>query len=600
LQYARNDRQGDFLVNPKTMTNYQIKTMTMKRLLIFISIMCVVNLSAQVTIGALEEPHEAAVLDLSQVPSHNLGLLLPSVELVKLNDFAPLDGNSVEKLDAKGMVVYNKKNDFAENIYPGIYVWEGEKWGRIGCIPATVTGHIPGKTATTDIGASVTLGISVADSPGLAYQWYEAIGKDYTGGSSINDATSASYLPPVTTVGTYYYYCVVSSSCNASADTSDVFTVNVVNLATMPTGAGCLGGRATFDVAMVNDGGIFGDLTARKNITDVYANFKDPDTYEQTYTFTPPSAGAVNNVRFVYKESGGAGIVVSLTPDADYSSNNISSLCTATLIYANNLNTIAQGITSDNALKVDIYAIYNNGSGDVAVKLTAKIKDCFFTGAYTVCGGWLEFLPYNLGADPAYSTPEAQMNYLPLNDFDPIVYGDLYQWGRPTDGHEKRNSFVTNTLATSNTPKHVYFINASTSPYDWLSGGKEDDRWTDMDKAANDPCPNGYKVPTFTQWRSIFNDRSGSYGDVSGNNNWAWQTAINTKGTYNGGSLFLPAAGSRNHNGNGNLTDVGTFGIYWTSTVNGIEAHVVGFSSNGVVLDDNYRANGRSVRCVAE
>jgi hypothetical protein len=36
---------------------------------------------------------------------------------------------------------------------------------------------------------------------------------------------------------------------------------------------------------------------------------------------------------------------------------------------------------------------------------------------------------------------------------DAEAYGDLYQWGRGTDGHEKRNSQTTSTLSSSNTPE---------------------------------------------------------------------------------------------------------------------------------------------------
>ncbi len=56
---------------------------------------------------------------------------------------------------------------------------------------------------------------------------------------------------------------------------------------------------------------------------------------------------------------------------------------------------------------------------------------------------------------------------------DTEAYGDLYQWGRLTDGHEKRNSGTTTTLSNSDTPGHGDFItNNSESPYspfDWRS-----------------------------------------------------------------------------------------------------------------------------------
>jgi len=52
---------------------------------------------------------------------------------------------------------------------------------------------------------------------------------------------------------------------------------------------------------------------------------------------------------------------------------------------------------------------------------------------------------------------------------DSEVYGDLYQWGRGTDGHEKRTSSTTMTLSTSDVPGHADFIRAdgSIAAYDW-------------------------------------------------------------------------------------------------------------------------------------
>jgi hypothetical protein len=111
--------------------------MKMKQLLIFISVMCAVNLSAQVTIGALEEPHEAAILDLAKVPSQNLGLLLPRVALTDLIPFQLLNpSNSEQENKATGMVVYNEAY-VKDKVYPGIYVWDGTKWGRLndGSVP---------------------------------------------------------------------------------------------------------------------------------------------------------------------------------------------------------------------------------------------------------------------------------------------------------------------------------------------------------------------------------------------------------------------------------------------------------------------------------
>ncbi|WP_160129897.1 PKD domain-containing protein [Kordia antarctica] len=71
--------------------------------------------------------------------------------------------------------------------------------------------------------------LEVQASGGLgafSYQWFSNTTNSTTGGTSIAGATNASYIPPTNTVGTLYYYCVVSQpanpNCSAISDTSEV------------------------------------------------------------------------------------------------------------------------------------------------------------------------------------------------------------------------------------------------------------------------------------------------------------------------------------------------------------------------------------------
>ena len=41
---------------------------------------------------------------------------------------------------------------------------------------------------------------------------------------------------------------------------------------------------------------------------------------------------------------------------------------------------------------------------------------------------------------------------------DAEAYGDLYQWGRAADGHQKRNSSTNTTQSSSDNPGHGNFI----------------------------------------------------------------------------------------------------------------------------------------------
>ena len=80
---------------------------------------------------------------------------------------------------------------------------------------------------------------------------------------------------------------------------------------------------------------------------------------------------------------------------------------------------------------------------------------------------------------------------------------------------------------------------------------------------------------------------------------WTWSDSkkgYNVKGS-NGNSIFLPAAGFRNCDGD--VYNVGSLGDYWSSTPRGLEnAWLLGFFSTVVYVGNYNRCYGRSVRLV--
>jgi len=155
--------------------------------------------------------------------------------------------------------------------------------------------------------------------------------------------------------------------------------------------------------------------------------------------------------------------------------------------------------------------------------------------------------------------------------------GDLYQWGRAADGHEKRDSETTSTLSTTDTPGHGDIITTSSSPYDWRSP-QNDNLWQGVD-GVNNPCPAGFRLPTQAEW----NAERGSW------------SSNNSSGAY-GSPLKLPVAGYR-YRGDGSLGNVGSRGDYWSSSVDGAGARRLNFRSGNAVMGSNARAYGYSVRC---
>ena len=78
--------------------------------------------------------------------------------------------------------------------------------------PAITTQTVCQNLATT----SLTV---VASGVGLSYQWYSNTANSNSGGTLITGATSSSYLPPSNVAGTFYYYVIVGSTCNAVTST---------------------------------------------------------------------------------------------------------------------------------------------------------------------------------------------------------------------------------------------------------------------------------------------------------------------------------------------------------------------------------------------
>jgi len=162
---------------------------------------------------------------------------------------------------------------------------------------------------------------------------------------------------------------------------------------------------------------------------------------------------------------------------------------------------------------------------------------------------------------------------------DAAAYGDLYQWGRGTDGHEKRTSTTTTTLSSSDTPGHGSFILNSYSPYDWRSP-QNDNLWQGV-AGTNNPCPAGFRLPTIAEWQAEMatwssNDQAGAFASP----------------------LKLVSAGYRNR-GDGTFYQAGSVGYYWSSTVDGAGVSVMFFYGDAYAYGYS-RSIGFSVRCLED
>jgi uncharacterized protein (TIGR02145 family) len=198
------------------------------------------------------------------------------------------------------------------------------------------------------------------------------------------------------------------------------------------------------------------------------------------------------------------------------------------------------------------------------------------------------------------------------DDAKGFPYGKLYQWGRrygqgyssdydttvpeivpgPVEAGEgnsgiNSNSFFTNTV----------------SPNDWAEV-MNDHFWNregdiEPDKTSLDPCPAGWRVPT---WKELSALGAGNHSSIvtldSGVSGMWFSGEYPYSASVN--AIFLPAAGLR-------LCDTGveTYrkerGYYWASAPNGVSAFCLNFYGDDARTDISMgRANGSSVRCVKE
>ena len=159
---------------------------------------------------------------------------------------------------------------------------------------------------------------------------------------------------------------------------------------------------------------------------------------------------------------------------------------------------------------------------------------------------------------------------------DAQSYGDLYQWGRGSDGHEKRNSSTSTTSSTKDIPGNGSFIMGT---LDWRSP-KNDNLWQGVN-GINNPCPAGFRIPTEAEWKAEIASWSNS----------------NPSGAF-ASSLKLPMAGGR-EGSNGMQFYAGAYGYYWSSTVSGDKSqYILLMNSFPVSYFGGNRNNGSSCRCI--
>ncbi len=202
------------------------------------------------------------------------------------------------------------------------------------------------------------------------------------------------------------------------------------------------------------------------------------------------------------------------------------------------------------------------------------------------CDGWDE--PCGLPEGTVFSAGEIWMDrnlgasQVATSSDDAEAYGDLYQWGRLTDGHEGRTSSTTSVISNTDVPGHDNFITVDSGTNDWRSP-QNGDLW-ESESGTNNPCPSGFRLPTVTEIEVEIN---------------SWVTD-DMAGAYSS-PLKLVAAGQRNAQ-NGNISDEGVDGEYWSGTDSATSwfADIMYFRIGYAGSLSRERGNGLSVRCIMD
>ena len=146
---------------------------------------------------------------------------------------------------------------------------------------------------------------------------------------------------------------------------------------------------------------------------------------------------------------------------------------------------------------------------------------------------------------------------------DSDCYGDYYQWGRLTDGHEKLNTTFTANKSPIYSGLNSEFI---TDSVDWVnidvdnSGIERKKQW--MDSSGEGVCPKGFRVPSVNE--------------------------ITADATI----LNLPMSGNRKYDG---ILYSGTFVIVWTNELN-----IAYYPTTTTTSTQAALSYGMPIRCIVD
>ena len=180
-------------------------------------------------------------------------------------------------------------------------------------------------------------------------------------------------------------------------------------------------------------------------------------------------------------------------------------------------------------------------------------------------------------------------------------YGKYYQWGRKF-GQKYSPSYMNGPAGESvllnEKYADIFFWASYGTPFDWY-GYSDPTLWNTGTEEAPvktkyDPCPEGWRVPTYTELTALSANRDSEMSVHDGQKGYWFNDMAQNSGST---GVFLPAAGFIYYDAGS--YDQGKEGCYWSSTASS-KYYSQRYSFTRTNSMDTCRGNGFSVRCVAE